>query len=359
MNEEKRRSHTRSRVAAMCMGLLFTLTAFSPGVRAAGAEAMTRLRPGTREVTRLVPVGHTIGVKLFADGVLVVGLSDGDSPAKESGLREGDIVLAFNGAEIESTEHLQKLLAENGEARATMRVQRGAKTLTVPITPEEHEDGTYRLGAWIRDSMAGIGTMTFYDPESGVFGALGHGVTDVDTGSLMPLQTGSVMDASVKAVKRGESGTPGELRGDFDLTRDCGSLYANTDCGLFGTIEGETRALTGAEAVPIATKGEVATGKATILANCDGDEVKEYEIEIEKLYAGASPTRNMLLRVTDEELLAKTGGIVQGMSGSPILQDGKLIGAVTHVLVSDSARGYGIFIENMLDAANLTLASAG
>ena len=340
-----------SRVAAVCLGLLFTGAAFAPG-----AYAMTRA--GNEGVRCLVPVGHTIGVKLFADGVLVVGLSDGDTPAKESGLKEGDIMLTFNGTDINSTEHLQQLLAENGESRATMSVKRGARMLTLPVTPEETEDGGYRLGAWIRDSMAGIGTMTFYDPESGIFGALGHGVTDVDTGKLMPLESGSIMDATVKAVKRGESGSPGELRGDFDLTRDSGSLYANTDCGLFGTIEGATNAIATQTAVPIAAKDEVKTGKATILANCGGDEVREYGVEIERIYAGANPTRNLLVRVTDPELLAKTGGIVQGMSGSPILQNGKLVGAVTHVLVNDAARGYGIFIENMLDAAGVQDAKA-
>ena len=339
-----------SRIAATCLGVLLTCAAMAPGVRAAGRDG------GAQGTQYLVPVGHTMGVKLFADGVLVVGLSDGETPAKESGLREGDILLAFNGTDVASTEHLQRLLAENGEARATMSVKRGAKTLTLPVTPEEGEDGVCRLGAWIRDSMAGIGTMTFYDPTSGVFGALGHGVTDVDTGALMPLEHGSIMDATVKAVKRGESGSPGELRGDFDLTRDSGSLYANTDCGLFGVIKGESNAIAAQQAVPVAGRGEVTTGQATIFANCDGGEVREYQISIERIYSGSSPTRNMLLRVTDPELLAQTGGIVQGMSGSPILQNGKLVGAVTHVLVGDAARGYGIFIENMLDAAGLPAA---
>ena len=154
-----------SRVAAVCLGLLFTCAAYATGVSAMTAE--------NAEVRTLVPVGHTVGVKLFSDGVLVVALSDGATPAKASGLREGDVVLSFNGTSIDSTEHLQQLLAENGEARATVSVRRGAKTLTLPITPEQTDGGAYRLGAWIRDSMAGIGTMTFYDPESGVFGALG------------------------------------------------------------------------------------------------------------------------------------------------------------------------------------------
>ena len=336
-----------SRVAAVCLGILFALAVYAPGVRAETA------RSGTEETRYLVPVGHTIGVKLFADGVLVVGLSDGNTPAKESGLREGDIVLSFNGTDVNSTEHFQRLLAENGEARATMGVKRGASTLTLPVTPETGEDGRVRLGAWIRDSMAGIGTMTFFDPGTGVFGALGHGVTDVDTGALMPLHSGSIMDATVKAVKRGAASSPGELRGDFDLTRDSGSLSANTACGLFGLVTGETNALNGQRAVPVAKQGDIHTGRATILANVEGGEVREYEIEIERVYSALSPTRNMLVHVTDPALLEKTGGIVQGMSGSPILQDGRLVGAVTHVLVSDASRGYGIFIENMLDAAGL------
>ena len=336
-----------NRIVTACLGVLLACAALAPGVRAAS-------RGGEQpRVRTLVPVGHTMGVKLFADGVMVVGLSDGETPAKESGLREGDIMLTFNGTDIASTEHLQQLLSENGEAAATVSVRRGSKTLTLPVTPEEGQDGVCRLGAWIRDSMAGIGTMTFYDPLSGRFGALGHGVTDVDTGGLMPLEHGSIMDATVKAVKRGESGSPGELRGNFDLTRDSGSLYANTDCGLFGIIEGESNALGTQNAVPVAQRGEVAVGAASILANCEGDAVREYAVEIERIYAGSSPTRNMLVRVTDPELLACTGGIVQGMSGSPILQNGKLVGAVTHVLVNDSARGYGIFIENMLDAAGI------
>lgn len=202
--------------------------------------------------------------------------------------------------------------------------------------------------------MAGIGTMTFYDPQSGTFGALGHGVTDVDTGQLLPLDHGSIMDASVKAVKKGERASPGELKGDFDLTRDSGTLYANTECGIFGKLSAEDAAKIVGAALPIAKKDEVKTGKATILATVSGNETREYDIEIEKIYSPSGSTRNLLLHVTDEELLAQTGGVVQGMSGSAILQDGKIIGAVTHVLLDDPSRGYGIFIENMLSAAGLS-----
>ena len=324
----------------LSLALAFVLAAAAPGV----SGAVTR-EDGP---VSLVPVGRAVGVKLFMGGVLVVGLSDGASPAKESGLREGDVMLAFNGVDIESAEHLQQLLRDNGEARTTMSVRRGAKTLTLPVEPEEDESGVCHLGAWIRDSMAGIGTMTFYDPATGRFGALGHGVTDVDTGALMPIASGAIMDATVKAVKRGESGAPGELRGDFDLTHDTGTLSANTDCGIFGHAD----FVPDGEAVEVARHEEIRPGKAVILANCTGDEVHEYEIEIEKVYSGPSPTRNLLLHVTDPELLARTGGIVQGMSGAPILQNGKLVGAVTHVLVNDATRGYGIFMENMLAQGN-------
>lgn len=341
MNEQKRKT-TKLRLLSFTFGLLFTLPLFS-----FDANAATQM---VQRPTELVPVGQAIGVKLFADGVLVVGLSEGDSAAKDAGIKAGDVLLTFNGKKIKSTEQLRDLIAQNGEDEASISLQRGAKTQTLALTPNSGNDGTYRLGAFIRDSMAGIGTMTFYDPQSGVFGALGHGVTDVDTGKLLPLESGSIMDASVRAVQRGVSGKPGELRGNFDLTRDSGVLYANTNCGIFGTMA-QSELETQQSALPLAASSEVQEGKATILANVSGTEVQEYEIEIEKVFANPTDTRNMLLHITDQALLASTGGIVQGMSGSPILQNGKIVGAVTHVLVNDATRGYGIFIDNMLDAA--------
>ena len=333
--DERRRKRSRRHGAAACAALVFALSAL---LVPAGAVSAPDLGGETQ---LLVPVGKAIGVKLFAEGVLVVGLSENEgavSPAKKGGMKAGDLILTMNDVTIGSTEHLQSLLAENGEREAAF--------------------GVCRLGAWIRDSMAGIGTVTFYDPQTGAFAALGHGITDVDTGKLMPLSRGSVMAASVKAVKRGASGSPGELRGDFDLTRDLGLLYANTECGIFGVLPQENRPEAVGEAIPVARRTEVRTGKAVILANCRGNEVCAYEIEIEKLYGGSAPTRNLLLRVTDPALIALTGGIVQGMSGSPIVQDGKLVGAVTHVLLDDPQRGYGILAENMLSASGMTAQSA-
>ena len=209
-------------------------------------------------------------------------------------------------------------------------------------------DGTWRLGAWIRDSMAGIGTVTFYDPATGSFGALGHGITDTDTGLLMPLGDGSVMHASVKAVKRGSAGEPGELKGSFDLAHDLGGLYANTEQGVFGTME--SCGFTEGSALPVAKAGEVRTGPAAILSNVSGDRVESYSIEIVRVL-GSTGVQNLLIQVTDPALIQQTGGIVQGMSGSPILQDGKLVGAVTHVMVNEPSKGYGILIENMLEQA--------
>lgn len=304
----------------------------------------------------LIPLGKAVGIKLFADGVLIVATSEVEmqgkmvSPAKDCGLKEGDLLLQINDKKIESTEHLQSLLQENGAAAVTLSVKRGSKVMDVSTKPVVCADGVCRLGAWIRDSMAGIGTLTYYDPESGIYGALGHGITDVDTHQLMPLSSGSIMETTVKAVKKGARGDPGELKGDFSVQRDVGTVSANTDGGIFGTVADQDF-LEQAKPIPIATAQDVTTGKATILATVSGSETQEYEVEIVKLYDDSQPTRNLLLRVTDQRLLSTTGGIVQGMSGSPIIQNGKFVGAVTHVLVNDPRQGYGILMENMLHAA--------
>ena len=219
--DERRRKRSRRHGAAACAALVFALSALL-----VPAGAVSAPDPGG-ETQLLVPVGKAIGVKLFAEGVLVVGLSENEgavSPAKKGGMKAGDLILTMNDVTIGSTEHLQSLLAENGEREAAFGVRRGGRLVKLAVCPKKGQDGVCRLGAWIRDSMAGIGTVTFYDPQTGAFAALGHGITDVDTGKLMPLSRGSVMAASVKAVKRGASGSPGELRGDFDLTRDLGLL---------------------------------------------------------------------------------------------------------------------------------------
>ena len=328
--------------AAILSGILCFVGAFGLG---STAEAALKAKT-------LVPVGHTVGIKLFSEGVVVVGLAEVEgpkgmeTPGAACGLKVGDVIEEANGQDVHSTEQFSALLQGGGQV--DLSVSRDGQDLRLKAKPVMGVDGTYRLGAWIRDSMAGIGTVTFYDPETGVFGALGHGITDVDTGLLMPLGEGAVMGSTVKAVKRGSSGTPGELRGSFDLSHDLGSLSVNTERGIFGRLE--PGKLTEGTAVPVAEPGEIHVGPAQILSNVEGDTVETYDIEIVKI-SKDTPTQNLLLRVRDPRLTANTGGIVQGMSGSPIIQDGKLVGAVTHVLISDPQKGYGILIENMLDAA--------
>lgn len=319
--------------AGAALALAFLLCAAVP-VRAA-------------EPRMLVPVGHTIGIKLFSRGVVVVKLTEGGTPARECGLRTGDVIVKCGQDAVTSTEQFQSLLQKSGGGTADLQVDRGGGSVKLSVEPSRNDQGVYCIGAWVRDSMAGIGTMTYYDPANGAFGALGHGITDTDTALLMPFSNGSILPSTVKAVKRGEAGAAGELRGDFDLTHDLGPLYANTSNGVFGKLEA---APAGMEAVPL---GMAMPGRATILANVQGDEVREYDIEILKVLSGTADGRDLVLAVKDPELLETTGGIVQGMSGSPIIQNGQIVGAVTHVLLNDPAKGYGILIDHMLEASGI------
>lgn len=321
-----------------------------PGVQAAAAGGMT----GGRMV---VPLGRAVGIKLFSDGVLVVGMSELEtgqgmvSPGKSCGLKTGDVITHVNGKEVDTIEEVQDILKEEGKQPLTLRASRGGKVVQLSAQAVINRGGQYQLGVWLRDSMAGIGTMTYYDPSSGQFGALGHGINDTDTAKLMPLESGSIMYASVSDVKKGEAGAPGELHGTFDVTRDLGTLHANTELGIYGTLT-QSEVFSMDRLMETARHEEVKEGAATILSNVAGEEVREYAIEITQIYPAASGAgRNFMIKVTDPELLSQTGGIVQGMSGSPVIQNGKLVGAVTHVLVNDPTRGYGIFIENMLEAS--------
>jgi len=292
-----------------------------------------------------------VGVKLFSKGVLVVKPPEDGTPAEACGLRSGDVILRCGEESVTSTEQFQALLQENGEAVTALQIRRAGDQMFLSVEPERNEQGVYCIGVWIRDSMAGIGTMTYYDPDTGVFGALGHGITDVDTQQLMPFSNGAILPSTVKAVKQGKAGAAGELRGDFDLSGNLGDLCANTSCGVFGTMEENCVRWQEGKAIPVARNDEIKPGKAMILANVEGDTVHEYEIEILKIIPNAGDGRDMVISVTDPKLISVTGGIVQGMSGSPIVQDGKLVGAVTHVLLNDPCKGYGISIETMLEAA--------
>ena len=305
----------------------------------------------TREV---IPMGRTVGIKLFSDGVMVVGFgevaaADGrHTPARDCGLKEGDIITHINREEVDSIEEVQAVLQQVGDQTMSIRAMRDDKEVQFTAQAVQcSADGQYKLGAWIRDSMAGIGTITFCDPETGTFGALGHGINDVDTAKLMPMQSGSILYSEVTDVQKGVKGTPGELHGAFQTDRDLGVLWSNTCSGVFGQISDGT--LTdGLEPVPVAERSQVQVGPAVILSNVAGDQVEEYEVEITRIFPEKEgDTRNLMLKVTDSRLLDTTGGIVQGMSGSPILQNGRLVGAVTHVLVNDPTQGYGTRAEHM------------
>lgn len=308
---------------------------------------------------KLIPLGRTTGIKLFSEGTMVVGFEEvgsnaTQSPAKQAGLQCGDIILAVNDMEIDSNEALVEALSglSSGEADVTYKREGEEQTCAVSAVYDDQAQ-TWRLGAWVRDSMAGIGTITYVDPQNGVFGALGHGVCDVDTGTLMPFEDGSLMPSTVIGVKKGQEGTPGELTGSFDMTCDQGTLYYNTGSGIYGQLDNDDL-YEGQEALPIVQKSEIKTGKATILANVEGEETEAYEVNILRVYPENDDSmRDMMIEVTDQKLLEKTGGIVQGMSGSPIIQDGKLVGAVTHVLINDPTRGYGISIERMIAGTQL------
>lgn len=307
----------------------------------------------------LIPCGTPFGIKMLTDGVVVTdfGYVNGAvsqlSPAEAAGIHTGDVITAVNGKPISDSAALSDAVQEN-PAQCRLSVTRGGEALEFTATPlRSAEDGFYKLGLWTRDSCAGIGTMTFYDPASGVFGGLGHAVSDVTTGLRLPLLEGEITAVSITDVLKGSSGSPGELCGAFVSDTETGTVKLNSECGVFGYSE-ITPILN--DPIEIGYSSEVEKGKATILTTVAGMMPEEYEIEIVKIDRGSGASvRNMTIRVTDERLLRRTGGIVQGMSGSPVLQNGRLIGAVTHVLVNDAAMGYAVFIENMCaESAALT-----
>ena len=320
-------------------------------LRLNGTDNLQKIDVKMVERKTLIPSGQPFGIKMFTDGVMVVGMSNIYTPeglvnpAKESGIKTGDIITAINGERILLNEQVEKIVKNNGSTPIKVDFIRNGENKTATINPAlSQEDRNYKIGIWVRDSSAGIGTMTFVDPKDNSFGGLGHGVCDIDTEQLMPLYSGEIADVIITGVKKGESGNPGELKGIFVSTKSCGEVSENCESGVYGTV---SKKMPSNQPLPIAFKNEIHTGKAKILTTISGTEPKAYDVLIEKI-SGTSSVKNMVVKVTDAELLEKSGGIVQGMSGSPIIQDGKIIGAVTHVFVNDPTRGYGIFIENMI-----------
>lgn len=306
------------------------------------------------ETPVLIPGGNPFGIKLLMEGVMVVGMgevecSDGRiCPATEAGIKQGDVIISVDGKKVNSNNDLQKIISESGGSPVNVQINRDGREITFELTPVFSEySRTYQVGMWVRDSTAGIGTMTFYEPSSGAFGGLGHPICDIDTGSVIPISSGEIVDVKINNVKKGYEGVPGELQGSFISGDAIGILNKNNKYGVFGSllIKPDT-----SKAIPMGLKQDVRVGEATILTTVDGTIPKEYSISIEKIdYRNNDTAKNMVIKITDKELLEKTGGIVQGMSGSPIIQDGKLVGAVTHVFVNDPSKGYGVFTENMYE----------
>ncbi len=313
------------------------------------------LNGGTAGISKevdVIPGGNTIGIKLYTQGVLVVEIASFETdtgeivcPAADSGILAGDTVLSINGKEIISNEMFIEEINQNENRPLLLKIMRGGSVFEIQLSAKKANDGKYKIGTWVRDSAAGIGTLTFCRADTGEFAALGHGISDCDLGKQYTIREGSIENAEVSAIIKGEKGMPGELKGIFAGSNEIlGRVTDNSLCGIYGTMQ----KVPDEKTVKTASRWEIREGAAEIICTV-GNEKESYAIEIQRVILGSgNSSKSMVIKVTDDRLIQKTGGIVQGMSGSPILQDGKLIGAVTHVFVNDPTRGYGIFIENML-----------
>ena len=300
-------------------------------------------------------LGQPFGMKLYTEGVLVIELSTVEtesgekSPAKQAGLKLGDYILSVNNENITTNEDLSEIVEKSGGEKLKFSVLRKNKKIYINVTPVmSKETGGYKIGVWVRDSSAGIGTLTFYSPTSNIICGLGHGICDEDTDTLLKLDKGEIVDAEILSVEKGEVGSPGQLNGKFGINT-LGKIKLNSNCGVYSIPKKD---ISYSYITEVALKNEITDGSAQILCTVEGDTPKLYDCKIKvRVSAYHNKTQNMLVTVTDQALLEATGGIVQGLSGSPVIQNGKLVGAVTHVLVDDPTRGYAIFAENMLETA--------
>lgn len=298
--------------------------------------------------------GSIFGIRMYTDGVMIVSNQEIEtdngsiSPGEKAGLKSGDIILKINGRKIVSSANVSEIIKDSGGKEIEITAKRNEQEFKVVLEPvKSKEDGKFKAGLWVRDSTAGIGTMTFFDRDTGIFAGLGHAVCDVDTGLEMPISNGDAVEAETKGCYKGKDGTPGELCGVFS-GGVIGDLYVNGNTGIYGKLRNYDK---NAEVIPVALPSEIQTGKAQILATVEAGEPKYYDVEITKVYKNSAGVRNMVIKITDEKLLSLTGGIVQGMSGTPIIQNGMLAGAVTHVFINEPTEGYAIFAENMLVTA--------
>lgn len=302
--------------------------------------------------TKVIPVGKAIGMKLYTDGVLVVGMSEinGKKPYENTGIQEGDRIIEINNEKVDSTDELIETVNKSNGKQIAVKYKRNEDIITTSIEPAKTDDDQYKLGLWVRDAAAGVGTMTFYEPSSGMFAALGHGITDIDTSDLIQIANGELVTTNILSIVKGEKGAPGEIRGTIENGVSFGNIYKNTKYGVYGNVLNKSRLeVNSAEEMEVALRNEIKTGKAQILCELQDGKIERYEIEIQKLFINNNEdNKSMVIKVTDKRLIEKTGGIIQGMSGAPIIQNGKFVGAVTHVLVNDPTIGYGVFADIMI-----------
>ena len=307
--------------------------------------------------TTVIPVGSIAGAKLYTSGVLVVGMSEIEGedkikykPYENTGIEEGDTILKINDNIINSTDDLIDKVNESKGEKINIEYIHDEQTKECSITPIKTDAEEYKIGLWVRDSAAGVGTVTFYEPSTKKFGALGHGITDIDTGELLNIASGEFVTASILNIKKGEDGNPGKIQGTVEEQEIIGKISKNTEFGIYGKIENlSSLNIDASKEMEVALREEIKLGKAYILCSLNNQKVEQYEIEITKIYKDNNyNNKSMEITVTDPKLIEKTGGIIQGMSGSPIIQNGKFVGAVTHVLVNSATKGYAIFGDLMI-----------
>lgn len=323
-----------------------------------GLIPVKRLKVHVLPETRVVPGGHSVGVKLRPNGVIVVGLASvidengkTHQPARDAGIQVGDTIIMINNQKIHQAEDLSRIIDK--QKTVDLVVKRNGEILNIKLDPVKNNLGYYQIGLWVRDITAGVGTLTFYDPKTNFYGALGHIIADADTGKIIEVGEGEIIRARVSSITPGKKNQPGEKRGVF-VNEDeiIGNIVANTPFGIFGQAYNSFKNPY-YDLLPVATINQVQEGKAKILTVIEDEKIQEFDIEIQKIIRQSYPNdKGMIIKITDEELIAKTGGIIQGMSGSPIIQNGYIVGAVTHVFVNDPTKGYGIFLEWMLNEIN-------
>lgn len=307
--------------------------------------------------TKVIPLGNLVGLKLYTKGVLVVGVSEikGEDnkiykPYEDAGIEQGDCIIEINQEQVETTDELIACVSKaKGKDLEIIYIKNG-ETLKTKMTPVKASKNTYKIGLWVRDAAAGVGTLSFYEPSTNSFAALGHGIQDVDTEELVDIVSGEFVTADIVDIKKGAENNPGRIEGTIEDSKQIGKIYSNTEYGVYGFTNNKNELnMTNIQEVEVASRSEIKAGKASIICTLENNVRKEYEVEIEKVYINNNENnKSMVVKVTDEELIEKTGGIIQGMSGSPILQNGKMIGVLTHVFVSNPQKGYGVFADTML-----------